>query len=139
MLKPVEGINRVHCFLSAPSRRKFYLYLGLLWILNAADVWQTIALKYSGQLASEANRLIDHLLSRGPLYFLVFKILAVFFITLVLIRGYFDEKGIRIGETLYTPCQVRTAIQFLLVLAIIYYLFVVYLPFLIVIVSFYAR
>jgi len=139
MLKPAEGINRVHCYLSSPSRRKFYLYLGLLWILNAADVWQTMALKYSGQLASEANRLIDYLLSKGPLYFVVFKILAVFLISIVLIRGYSDEKGIRIGETLYTSCQVRTAIQLLLVLAIIYYLVVVYLPLLIVMVTFYVR
>ena len=107
-----------------------------MWILNVADVWQTLALKYGGNLASEANKFIDHFLARGPLYFVVFKGLAVFLVSLILIRGYFDRKGIKIGDSFFTTIQVRTAIQFLLVLAIFYYLIVVYLPLIIVVATF---
>jgi hypothetical protein len=132
MFAPTSPIYRAYCYLAKPDSRKFFVYLGLLWILNAADVWQTTALKYSGNLASEANRFIDHFLAKGPLYFVLFKALAIFLVSLILVRGYFSMTGIKVGDTDYTPTQVRTAIQFLLIVAIIYYLFVVYLPFIIV-------
>jgi hypothetical protein len=136
MLSPAKAMQRAHIFFATPSWRKFFIYLGLLWILNAADIWQTTALKHSGQLATEANQLIEHILMKGPVYFIGFKILAVILVTLVLIRGYFDINGFSIGDTHFSAEQVRTAIQFLLILAILYYLFVVYLPLMIVVATF---
>jgi hypothetical protein len=136
MFSPANAIRRAYYFLAEPNWRKFFIYLGVLWILNAADVWQTMALKYSGQLATEANRFIDHFLMKGPMYFVIFKGLAVFLVSLMLIRGYFDKNGIKVGEASFSANQVRTAIQFLLVLAIVYYLIVVYLPLLIVAATF---
>ena len=133
-----RAFKRLYISLAIPSSRKFFIALGLLWILNAADVWQTLALKSSGHLASEANKFIEHVLSKGPIYFILFKILAVFFISLVIIRGFFDKRGIQVGETRYSHEQVRTSIQLLLMLGIIYYLFVVYLPFIIVFATFQA-
>ena len=132
MFVPTSPAYRAYYYLAKPSRRKFFIYLGLLWILNAADVWQTMALKYGGNLASEANRFIDHFLVKGPLYFVIFKALAVFLVSLILIRGFFSRTGIKVGDSDFSPNQVRTAIQFLLIVAIVYYLFVVYLPLIIV-------
>ena len=42
----------------------------------------------------------------------------------------------QIAETLFSPDQVRTAIIFLLICAIIYYLIVVFLPLIIILLSF---
>ncbi len=137
MFTPFSLVNRAYNFLATPSRRKFFIYLGLLWILNAADAWQTMALQKGGNLASEANRFIDYFLVKGPVYFVIFKLLAVFLISLMLIRGFFYSSGLKVGDTRFSPEQVRTAIQFLLVVAIIYYLFIVYLPFVIITLTYY--
>ena len=136
MRRLAGAVYRVHSFLSAPSRRNFFIYLGMLWILNAADIWQTSALKSSGDLASEANQFVSYLLMKGPLYFVTFKILAITLVTLVVVRGYFDDKGIRVGETFYNATQVRTAIQFMLVVANFYYLLVVFLPLILIVVDY---
>jgi len=130
------AINRAHLFLCSPGWRKFFIYLGLLWILNIIDSWQTLSLKISGQLASEANQYINYLLNKGPVYFISFKMLAIILVTMILVRGYFDSKGIKLGDTFFTTNQVRTAIQFMLILANIYYLFVVYIPLTMVLLSY---
>ena len=133
MSNPGSLLNRAHRYFAVPDRRKFFIYVGLLWILNAADVWQTLQLKRGGNLAGEANELVNYVLTEGPLYFLAFKGLAMFLVTLILIRGYFDRSGFIIGETHFNTHHVRTAIQFLLVIAILYYLLVVYTPLIILV------
>lgn len=136
MLSPTDAFRRTYCFLATPNLRKFFIYLGLLWILNAADAWQTMALKYGGHLAAEANLLMDHVLAKGPLYFISFKLLAVLLISLVLIRGYLHNNGLKVGNATFDPEQVKTAIMFLLVCAIVYYLAVVFLPLIIIVTTF---
>ena len=136
MPSPSVMLQRAYCFLARPSPRNFFIYLGLLWILNAADIWQTMALKYSGNLASEANQLVNHVLAKGPLYFISFKVLAIILVSSILIRGYFHNQGIKVGETQFSPDQVRTAILFLLICAIIYYLIVVFFPLMIILITF---
>ena len=136
MPSPSDMFHRAYCILARPSPQNFFIYLGLLWILNAADIWQTLALKYSGNLASEANQLVNHVLAKGPLYFISFKVLAIILVSSVLTRGYFHNKGIKVGETQFSPDQVRTTILFLLICAIVYYLIVVFLPLIIILLTF---
>jgi len=136
MPSPADMFHRAYCFLARPSLENFFIYLGLLWILNAADVWQTMALKYSGSLASEANQLVDYVLIKGPIYFISFKVLAIILVSSVLIRGYFHNQGIKLGETQFSPDQVRAAIIFLLICSIVYYLVVVFFPLIVILLTF---
>ncbi len=99
-------------------------------------MWQTLALKRGGDLASEANDLVGHVLNKGPDFFVAFKTAAILLSSLILIRGFYDERGLKVGDISYSQIQVQTAIQFLLVVADIYYIVVVYIPLALVLLSY---
>jgi hypothetical protein len=113
----------------APTLGSFVLLLVTLWSLNLADIFQTMYLKQSGFLASEANYVADFFLKGGGAPFFWAKVLALVLITSILVRGWFDKKGIKVGSARYTTVQVRQSIQFMLVAGIIYYTLIVVFPF----------
>jgi len=117
-----EIINR-------PLLGSFYIYLILIWLLNIADILQTLMLKQGGHLRREANIFINYFLAEDEWLFIYAKLSALLFITLMLLRGYYDRKGTTIGGTYYGPKDMRRAIIFLLGAGVAYYLVIVLLPF----------
>lgn len=114
---------------SYPTTGMFIILLITLWALNLADTFQTIFLKESGHLAQEANYFIDFFLSKSTLAFIAAKILALILISSVLIRGWIDKKGIKLGAAHYPREAVRNSIYFMLVAGVIYYTIIVIFPF----------
>ena len=106
-----------------------FILLITLWALNLADLFQTVYLKETGFLAKEANYFVDFFLKSGHLQFFLAKILALVLITSILLRGWFDRRGIKLGANRYTREQVRSSLQFLLIAGIIYYVLIVGFPF----------
>lgn len=118
-----------------PGTGAFIILLITLWALNLADIYQTLYLKQSGLLAEEANWFIDFFLKEGRTPFFLAKILALILITSIVIRGWIDQKGIRLLNIQYTQGQARAAIYFLLSAGVIYYIFIVGFPFAAMLVS----
>jgi hypothetical protein len=112
-----------------PTFGTFILLLLTLWALNIADIFQTLYLKQSGILQQEANFFIDYFLREGVTPFFWAKALALAFVTSVLMRGWFDKKGLKFQNALYTPDQVRRSIHNLLLILNIYYILIVVFPF----------
>ncbi len=114
---------------AAPSTGKFWLLLVVLWALNLADIFQTLYLKESGFLAEEANQYVDFFLKEGRPEFIGFKILALMLISLILARGWYDKRGMRIFSSYYPRDKARSSIQFLLSVGVFYYVVIVVFPF----------
>ena len=115
--------------LNKPLLGGFYLYLILLWLLNIADIIQTILLSKSGNLKQEANPFMDFFLAADSRMFIYAKFAALLLITAMVIRGYMDKKGTTIGSIYYSPDDMKRAIVFLLGAGVIYYLIIVLIPF----------
>jgi len=112
-----------------PSTGTFIVLLIVLWVLNFADIFQTLYLKESGFLAKEANLFINFFLEKGHVEFLLAKILALVLITSILIRGWADRKGCVIGGYCWKPHILKRAIILLLNAGVIYYILIVAFPF----------
>ena len=112
-----------------PTFAVFLVLLVTLWALNLADVFQTLYLKGSGFLATEANSVIDLFLNKGAVPFFLAKVLAMVLVTSMLLRGWFDKTGFKFLGVYYPPDQVRRFIIFLLMAGVIYYVIIVFLPF----------
>ncbi len=121
--------------LQKPLTGTFIILLITLWALNLADTFQTLYLKESGQLASEANWFINFFLEKGRLPFFGAKVIALIFITVILFRGWMDKRGIKFYGGTYTLEQVRRAILFLLSAGVFYYIVIVSFPFLIMLIG----
>ena len=113
----------------------FFLFLVLLWLLNIADVIQTVLLSEGGHLKKEANFFMDFFLSRDWRFFILGKMLPLILVTAMVVRGYFDKKGTNVGGHHYTPMEMRRAITFLLAAGVVYYLIIVLIPFLTLLVA----
>lgn len=114
----------------------FYLYLALLWLLNIADIIQTVTLSQGGNLKREANVFMEFFLNHDWRIFIVAKILPLMLVTVMVIRGYYDKKGTKINGRNYTPEEMRKAIVFLLAMGVVYYLIVVFIPFVTILLGF---
>jgi hypothetical protein len=112
-----------------PSTAAFVILLITLWALNLADAFQTIYFATNDMLAQEANFFIDFFLKKGPGFVLIIKILAMIFITIMLIRGWNDKKGIKVFRIQYSRDDVRNSILVMLTAGIIFYIVVVIFPF----------
>jgi hypothetical protein len=119
----------------APSTTTFVILLITLWALNFADIFQTLYLKQSGMLASEANYFVDFFLKEGGAPFFWAKCLALVLVTSILIRGWVDRKGISVGSMRFTPESGKKAIQFLLLAGVFYYSIIVIFPFIALVMS----
>jgi hypothetical protein len=118
-----------------PSTPVFLIQLVTLWGLNLADTFQTMYLSASGMLSQEANLFINFFLLKGPAILLIVKVLALILISSMLIRGWYDFRGIKVLSAQYSRDQVRAAIQFMLTVGIIYYVIIVAFPFIALFVS----
>ena len=118
-----------------PATGAFIILVLTLWALNLADIFQTLYLKESGFLAQEANWFIDFFLKEGKTPFFLAKLLALILITSMLLRGWFDRRGIRLFRAAYTQEQARAAIYFLLAAGVMYYIFIVGFPFVAMLIS----
>ena len=107
----------------------FYFYLSLLWLLNIADIIQTVTLSQGGNLKQEANQFMDFFLTHDWRIFILAKMLPLILVTAMVIRGYYDKKGTKIGGRQYTPDEMRKAIVFILAAGVVYYLIIVLMPF----------
>jgi hypothetical protein len=112
-----------------PTTGAFVILLLTLWSLNLADLFQTVFLKESGFLAQEANFFVDFFLREGRAAFFLSKVLALVLISSILIRGWFDKRGVLLGNYRYDRDKVRSSIHFLLVAGVIYYIVIVAFPF----------
>lgn len=126
-------------FLNRPLIGSFYVYLVLLWLLNIADILQTLMLKRGGNLRKEFNVFINYFLEEDEGLFIFAKLSALLFITLMLLRGYYDHKGTTIGGVYYSPNDMRKAITFLLGAGVAYYLFIVFTPFIVLLINSYIH
>lgn len=118
-----------------PSTAAFVILLVTLWGLNLADAFQTIYLATSGMLAQEANYFIDFFLKKGPVFVLIIKVLAMIFITTMLIRGWNDKQGIKVFRTQYSRDNVRNSMLLMLTVGNIFYVVVVIFPFIALVAS----
>ncbi len=118
-----------------PSTAAFVILLITLWGLNLADAFQTIYLATSEMLAQEANFFIEFFLNKGPVFVLIIKILAMIFITTMLIRGWNDKQGIKVFRIQYSRDDVRNSILLMLTAGIIFYIVVVIFPFIALVAS----
>ena len=118
-----------------PSTGSFVILLVTLWALNLADMFQTLYLKSSGLLAEEANAFINFFLREGHVYFIGAKVLAMFLISLILVRGWNSKTGLIIFRDRYDLMSARKAINFLLSAGVIYYILIVIFPFIAMYVS----
>ena len=100
--------------LTRPFIGAFYLYLALLWLLNIADVIQTLMLSQGGHLKLEANQIMNVFLEMDWRVFIIAKFVPMMLISVMLIRGYTDNKGTSIGGIKYTHQDVKRAILLLL-------------------------
>ena len=108
---------------------RFFLYLVLLWLLNIADIIQTVTLSQGGNLKAEVNVFMDFFLSHDWRIFILAKMLPLLLVTAMVIRGYYDKKGTTVLGRQYTAEEMRNAIVFLLGVGVVYYLIVVLIPF----------
>ena len=115
--------------LNRPLLSSFFVYLILLWLLNIADIFQTLMLKRGGNLKTEINFFINYFLASDEWIFVLAKLSALLFITAMLLRGYYDRKGTNIGGTYYSPSNMQRAITFLVGAGVVYYLVIVLMPF----------
>jgi hypothetical protein len=121
--------------LSRPLFGSFFVYLTLIWLLNIADILQTLMLKRGGHLKREANIFINYFLVEDEVLFIVAKCAALLLITCMLLRGYYDKKGTTVGGVYYSPGDMRKAITFLLGAGVTYYLVIVLMPFIVLIIG----
>jgi len=112
-----------------PSTGSFIILIIVLWALNLADIFQTLYLKNSELLEQEANWFINYFLQSGPRAFIGAKVLALVLITLILVRGWFDKKGLQLYGKFYEQVQVRCTLHFLLLAGVLYYTIIVIFPF----------
>jgi len=120
--------SRIDC-IKKPLLCNFYIYLALLWLLNIADIIQTLMLKAGGHLKQEANAFINYLLSYDWELFIIAKLGALLLVTVMLVRGYYDKRGTTIGGHYYSSDEMRMFIIALLGAGILYYLIIVLTPF----------
>ena len=130
-----EGKGIVKPPLRVPTTGAFITLLITIWALNLADIYQTLYLKESGFLAEEANWFIDFFLKEGRAPFFLAKLLALILITSILIRGWIDQRGIKLFNIQYDQAQARAAIYFLLGAGAVYYIFIVGFPFVAMLIS----
>lgn len=123
------SLSRLGKVFNKPAIGGFYLYLILLWLLNIADVIQTVLLSEGGHLGKEANFFMDFFLSKDWRFFILGKMLPLLLVTAMVVRGYTDKKGASFGGHHYTPEEMRNAIVFLLGAGVVYYLIIVLFPF----------
>lgn len=121
--------------LTRPFVGAFYLYLALLWLLNIADVIQTLMLSQGGHLKLEANQFMNIFLQMDWRLFIIAKFVPMMLVSVMLIRGYTDNKGTKIGGIEYTHEDVRHAILLLLATGVVYYLIIVLIPFITILIS----
>jgi hypothetical protein len=127
--KMLNIIREIGERLSKPVIGGFYLYLILLWLLNLADISQTVMLSRGGHLKQEANPFMDFFLSSDKRIFIIAKLFALTLITAMVVRGYTDKKGTTVGGNYYSPTDMKRAITFLLGAGVLYYLIIVLIPF----------
>ncbi len=113
----------------------FVLLLFLLWVLNLADIFQTLYLKESGFLEQEANFFIDVFLREGRGPFIGAKVMALILITLILVRGWIRPMGMMFLGKEQTQEQVKISIIFLLSAGVVFYTIIVFFPFLAMLIS----
>jgi hypothetical protein len=128
-------LNRLAKVFNKPAVAGFYLYLVLLWLLNIADVIQTVLLSEGGHLRREANFFMDFFLTKDWRLFILGKLLPLLLVTAMVIRGYTDKKGASIGGHRYTPEEMRTIIISLIGAGVVYYLIIVLFPFITLIIA----
>lgn len=115
--------------LTRPIVGGFYLYLSLLWLLNIADVIQTLMLSHGGNLKHEVNLFMNVFLEKDWRLFIIAKAVPMMLVTVMVTRGYFDKKGAVVAGHEYSHEDVRKAIVFLLAAGVVYYLIIVLFPF----------
>ena len=121
--------------LTRPFIGVFYLYLALLWLLNIADVIQTLMLSQGGHLKLEANQIMNVFLQMDWRIFVLAKLLSMALVTVMLVRGYHDNKGTSIGGIKYSHQDVKRTIVLLLAAGVVYYLIIVLIPFVTILIS----
>jgi hypothetical protein len=124
-----DQTDKIKSSSNEPATVAFFMLIITLWALNLADLFQTLYLKQSGLLAQEANLFVNFFLEKSHLFFFMGKVLALILITSIISRGWFDKKGIKIGNLHYPRSQVRCSIYFLLSTGVIYYTIIVAFPF----------
>jgi hypothetical protein len=133
--KTLNALKSFDSYVNTKRIRSFYIYIGLLWVLNVADMFQTLMLKAGGHLKEEANVFVEYFLSYDWELFIVAKLCAMVLITAMLLRGYHDERGTTIAGNYYSPDEMRRFIILLLSGGVIYYLFIVMMPFMVLLVG----
>ncbi|MCD6216431.1 hypothetical protein J7L05_01070 [bacterium] len=121
--------------LTRPVIGGFYLYLTLLWLLNIADVIQTLMLSHGGNLKHEVNLYMNVFLEKDWRFFIIAKVVPMLLVTVMVTRGYFDKRGTTVAGHEYSHEDVKKAIVFLLAAGVVYYLIVVLFPFITILIS----
>ncbi len=121
--------------LTRPVIGGFYLYLSLLWLLNIADVVQTLMLSHGGNLKHEVNLFMNVFLEKDWRLFIIAKVVPMMLVTVMVTRGYFDKRGTTVAGHEYSHEDVKKAIVFLLAAGVVYYLIVVLFPFFTILIS----
>jgi hypothetical protein len=114
---------------SKASTSTFFILVVTLWCLNIADLSQTLYLKHAGLLGEEVNKFIQLFLDESSRAFIAAKLLALILITSILLRGWFDQSGVKTYGVKYSMEQVRRTINLMLTTGVIYYVLIVGFPF----------